>query len=221
MLNEMMQRPIVLPKIVDYMRKSQKRFDNKINKLEIKCNENNVPIIPHETAIFLDFQLGILKPKKILEIGTAVGFSSILMSRSLQEDGKIKTIERHAVMYNDAIKNIKDFGLEKKIEVLFGDANDILPKLEESFDFIFMDSAKSKYIEFLPICLNLLNAGGVIVVDDIFQAGTILDDVSEIPRRDRTIHKKLNEFLDFVHSNESLKSTLIPLGDGFIMIQKI
>lgn len=221
MQNEMMQRPVVLPKLVDYMRKSQRKFHNKLNELEKKCNYENVPIIPHETAIFLDFQLGIIKPKNILEIGTAVGYSSILMSSHLKEGGRITSLERHDVMYNQATKNIKDFGLEDKIDVVFGDAKDILPKLDEKFDFIFMDSAKSKYIEFLPYCLNLLETDGIMIVDDIFQGGTILNDISEIPRRDRTIHKRLNLFLDTVQNDDNLKSTLIPLGDGIIMIQKI
>lgn len=221
MLNEMMHRRIVLPKIVDFMRSSQRSFNKELNELEMACNKKNVPIIPHETAVFLDFLLGILKPKNILEIGTAVGFSSILMAQNIGKDGKIKTIERHDVMYEKAIDNIKKFGLDHQIEVIFDDAKNVLTKLDEEFDFIFMDSAKAKYIEFFPYCMKNLKLNGIMMVDDIFQAGTILDDEADIPRRARRIHKRLNQFLDVVQNDDSLKSTLIPLGDGIILIEKI
>lgn len=221
MLNEMMHRRIVLPKLVYFMRKSQRKFDKNLHELEMYCNENNIPIIPHETAIFLDFQLGLIKPNKILEIGTAVGFSSILMSQHLSENGKIITIERHDVMYKEARENIKKFGLEDKIDIIFDDAKNVLKNLDDKFDFIFMDSAKSKYLEFYPYCMKNLRLNGILLVDDIFQGGTILDNESEIPRRNRTIHRKLNEFLEFVQNYNSVKSTLLPLGDGVIMIQKV
>lgn len=123
-------------------------------------------------------------------------------------------------MYNQAIENIKKFNLENRIQVVFGDAKNILPSLENTFDFIFMDSAKSKYVDFLPICINLLNDNGFIIIDDIFQGGSIFDDEINIPRRNRSIHKKLNELLDFVKNTESIKYSLVPLGDGILMIKK-
>lgn len=221
MLNEMMSKRIVLPNIVDYMRKSQVRFYKELDELEKYCNEKNIPIIPHETAVFLDFLLGIIKPKNILEIGTAVGYSSILMEMNLDKEGKIKTIERNPKMYFEALKNIKKFQLEHRIEVIFEDAIEVLKKLDEKFDFIFMDSAKSKYIEFYPFCMEKLKLNGILMVDDIFQGGTIFNESSSIPRRNRKIHKRLNEFLDFVQNDKSIKSTLIPLGDGIIIIQKL
>lgn len=221
MLNEMMDRPVVLPKLVEYMRKSQRKFDNKLDQLQMWCNENRVPIIPHETAVFLDFQLGILKPKNILEIGTAVGYSAILMSNHLDETGQLITIERSDLMARRAKENIKNFGLEDKIKLIEGDAKDILPRINQKFDFIFMDSAKSKYIEFFPLCMDLLEVGAILMVDDIFQGGTILDDEKDIPRRNRNIHRKLNKFLDFIQKDDAIKTTLIPLGDGVVFIQKL
>ena len=104
--------------------------------------------------------------------------------------------------------------------LLEGQAAEILPTLSGPYDFIFMDSAKSKYIEFLPECLRLLRKGGVLMVDDVFQAGTILDPLEEIPRKNRAIHRKLNEFLDVVMTHPQLTSTLVPLGDGVILITK-
>lgn len=221
MLNEMMTRRIVLPKIVDYMRESQGRFYKELDELEKYCNEENIPIIPHETAVFLDFMLGLIKPKNILEIGTAVGYSSILMEMNLSKNGKIKTIERNPKMYFEALKNIKEFKLEERIEVIFDDAIEVLKNLDEKFDFIFMDSAKSKYIEFYPYCIKNLNINGILMVDDVFQGGTVFDDITTIPRRNRNIHKGLNEFLEFVQNDDSVKSTLLPLGDGLLMVQKL
>jgi len=221
MQNEMMDKPIVKENIVDYMRTSQRRFESGLDQLEKWCNENRVPIIPHETAVFLDFQLGIIKAEKILEIGTAVGFSAMLMARHLPSDGILYTIERFDYMSKRAKSNFKKLGYEDKIKIIEADAKEILPDLDEKFDFIFMDSAKSKYIEFFPHCMRLLNLGGVMIVDDIFQGGSILDDESEIPRRSRTIHRRLNKFLDFIQNDDSIKTSLVPLGDGIVMIQKI
>lgn len=221
MLNEMMKRRIVLPKIVDYMRESQGHFYKELDELEKYCNEENIPIIPHETAVFLDFMLGLIKPKNILEIGTAVGYSSILMEMNLSKDGKIKTIERNPKMYFEALKNIKEFKLEERIEVIFDDAIEVLKNLDEKFDFIFMDSAKAKYIDFYPYCMKHLNQDGILLVDDVFQGGTVFDDITTIPRRNRNIHKGLNEFLEFVQNDDSVKSTLLPLGDGLLMVQKL
>lgn len=220
MLNEMMYKKIINSDILDYIRNSQRKFYKELDELEQEANKLNMPIIPHETAVFIDFLLSIFKPKKILEIGTAIGYSSILMSASLQKNGKIYTIERNPKMYNQAIENIKKFNLEDRIQVVFGDAKNILPSLENTFDFIFMDSAKSKYVDFLPICINLLNDNGFIIIDDIFQGGSIFDDEINIPRRNRSIHKKLNELLDFVKNTESIKYSLVPLGDGILMIKK-
>lgn len=221
MINEMMDRPVVLPNLVDYLRKSQRKFDGYLGELEKWCNENRVPIIPHETAVFLDFQLGLIKPNNILEIGTAVGFSGSLMAKNLPENGTLTTIDRNPVMYERAKENFVKTGVADKVEILEGDAAEILPKLDKKFDFIFMDSAKAKYIEFFPYCMKVLEDGGILMVDDIFQGGTILDEIETIPRRVRKIHKRLNQFLDFIQNDDSIKTTLLPLGDGIVLIQKL
>lgn len=161
-----------------------------------------------------------MKPKNILEIGTAIGFSSSLMAQYVGEEGHVTTIDRFDVMIRKAKATYERLGLEEKVTLLEGQAAEILPTLTGPYDFIFMDSAKSKYIEFLPECLRLLRVGGVLMVDDVFQAGTILDPIEEIPRSQRTIHRKLNQFLDTVMTHPDLTSTLLPLGDGVIMITK-
>ncbi|MFS0965061.1 O-methyltransferase, partial [Enterococcus durans] len=153
-------------------------------------------------------------------IGAAIGFSSSLMAQFVGEDGHVTTIDRFDVMIKKAKKTYQRLDLEEKVTLLEGQAAEILPTLEGPYDFIFMDSAKSKYIEFLPECLRLLRKGGVLMVDDIFQGGTILLPDEEIPRGKRAIHRKLNEFLRVVMNHPDLTSTILPLGDGVILMTK-
>nr|WP_242596439.1 O-methyltransferase [Enterococcus ureasiticus] len=218
--NEMMHRPVVKQELVDFMRNKQKKVQGELGVIEEEAHEAGVPIIPHETVAFLQFFLDQIKPKNILEIGTAIGFSSSLMAQYVGEDGHVTTIDRFDVMIRKAKVTYERLGLTDKVTLLEGQAAEVLPTLTGPYDFIFMDSAKSKYIEFLPECLRLLRVGGVLMVDDVFQAGTILDPIEEIPRSQRTIHRKLNQFLDTVMTHPDLTSTLLPLGDGVIMITK-
>ncbi|MBO0474948.1 O-methyltransferase [Enterococcus sp. DIV0840] len=220
MRNEMMHRPVVKQELVDFMRNKQKKVQGELGVIEEEAHEAGVPIIPHETVAFLQFFLDQIKPKNILEIGTAIGFSSSLMAQYVGEDGHVTTIDRFDVMIRKAKVTYERLGLTDKVTLLEGQAAEVLPTLTGPYDFIFMDSAKSKYIEFLPECLRLLRVGGVLMVDDVFQAGTILDPIEEIPRSQRTIHRKLNQFLDTVMTHPDLTSTLLPLGDGVIMITK-
>lgn len=219
MRNEMMHRPVVKPELVEYMRNSQKQLPGELGKIEQDAHEKEVPIIPHETVVFMQFLLGQLQPKEILEIGTAIGFSSSLMA-NIVENSHVTTIDRFDVMIRKAKETYARLDNEAQITLLEGQAADILPSLSGPYDFIFMDSAKSKYIEFLPACLRLLRKGGVLMVDDIFQAGTILQPIEEIPRGQRAIHRKLNLFLNTVMTHPQLTSTLVPLGDGVILITK-
>lgn len=216
----MMHRPVVMEKIVQFMREEQKPFEGVLGEIQQYANELGIPIIPHETAVFIDMLCAIIQPKNILEIGTAIGYSGSLMARYLPEDGKLITIDRYAKMYERAKVNFERMGLTDKIELLEGDAADILPELTGSFDLIFMDSAKAKYVEFLPYLIERMHVGSVLLIDDVFQGGTILDDESEIPKRVRKIHRKLNELFETVHQNSSLRSSIIPLGDGVLMIRK-
>jgi len=220
MRNEMMYRPVVKPELVAFLRNEQKQLSGELGQIEKEANESEVPIIPHETVVFMQFLLGQIKPKQVLEIGTALGFSSSLMAQYVGEDGHVTTIDRFDVMIRKAKKTYERLGLEDRVTLLEGQAADILPELTGPYDFIFMDSAKSKYIEFLPECLRLLKKGGVLMVDDIFQGGTVLDPIEEIPRNRRTIHRKLKRFLDVINSHPDLTTSLVPLGDGIALITK-
>lgn len=216
----MMHRPVVKKELVEFMRTKQKELGGELGIIEKEANEAGVPIIPHETVVFLQFWLTQLKPKNILEIGTAIGFSSSLMAQCMNQEGHVTTIDRFDVMIRKAKLTYERLNMNEKITLLEGDAAEILPTLSGSYDFIFMDSAKSKYIEFLPDCLRLLKKGGVLMVDDVFQAGTILEPLADIPRGQRAIHKKLNQFLQVIMHHPDLTSTLLPLGDGVVLITK-
>ncbi|MGK0604169.1 O-methyltransferase [Enterococcus gilvus] len=220
MRNEMMYRPIINEDILHYLRTEQKQLTGSLGNLEALAHENGVPVIPHETVVFLQFLLKQKQPKSVLEIGTAIGFSASLMAESLGKEAKITTIDRFPVMIEKAKANFEKLGLADQVTLLEGDAADILSTLEGPYDFIFMDSAKSKYIAFLPECLRLLSDDGVLMVDDIFQAGTVLQPIEDIPRKNRAIHRHLNEFLEVVTTSPELTSTLLPLGDGVALISK-
>ncbi|HBK4047290.1 TPA: O-methyltransferase [Enterococcus faecium] len=220
MRNEMMHRPVVKEELLDFMRTQQKKLPGELGKLEEEAHVAEVPVIPHETVVFLKFLLGQLQPERILEIGAAIGFSSSVMATTIGENAHVTTIDRFDVMIEKAKKNYERLGLTDKVTLLEGQAADILPELSGPYDFIFMDSAKSKYIEFLPECLRLLRKGGVLMVDDIFQGGTILLPDEEIPRGKRAIHRKLNEFLRVVMDHPDLTSTILPLGDGVVLMTK-
>lgn len=142
------------------------------------------------------------------------------MAQHLQADGHLTTIDRYEKMYERAKENFEKLGLQDRITLIEGDAAEVLPTLEGEFDLIFMDSAKAKYIEFYPECMRLLRHGGVLIIDDVFQGGTVLDDESEIPKRVRKIHRKLNELFETVLQDPNNRSTLVPLGDGLLMVRK-
>lgn len=220
MRNEMMYRPVVDKEVVEFLRNEQKPLEGRLGEIERQANEDGVPIIPHETVVFLNLLLGQIKPKQILEIGAAIGFSSSLMARHVGDDGHVTTIDRFDVMIKKARKNYEVLGLTDKVTLLEGQAADILSTLEGPYDFIFMDSAKSKYYDFFPDCMRLLKKGGMLIVDDVLQGGTILTPKEEIPKNRRTIHRKLNAFLDVVMHHPSLESSLVPLGDGLLMVVK-
>lgn len=207
--------------INSYLRTIQPHYDGVLGEIEKESRDAQVPVIPHETARLLSVLLTMKKPKNILEVGTAVAFSSGLMSRYLQDGGTITTIDRYELMLKDARKNIARMGLEDTIKILEGDAADILPTLTGSYDVIFLDAAKGQYSAFLPHCLRLLPVGGLLIVDDVLQGGDIAKTRFSVPRRQRTIHKRLRNFLWDISHNDALESSIVPIGDGLAVCVKI
>ncbi|MFS9305640.1 O-methyltransferase [Streptococcus peroris] len=217
--NHNMRRPVVKEEIVDFLRQRQKQVTGSLKELENFAREENIPIIPHETVAYFRFLMETLQPKNILEIGTAIGFSALLMAKHAP-NAKITTIDRNPEMISFAKENFTKFDSRKQITLLEGDAVDILSTLTGNYDFVFMDSAKSKYIVFLPEILKHLEVGGVVVLDDIFQGGDIAKDIMEVRRGQRTIYRGLQRLFDATLNNPGLTASLVPLGDGILMLRK-
>ena len=217
--NHNMRRPVVKQEIVDFMRNRQMQVTGPLKELEDFARKENIPIIPHETVAYFRFLMETMQPKNILEIGTAIGFSALLMAQHSPES-KITTIDRNPEMIGFAKVNFVKYDIRQQITLLEGDAVDVLSTLTESYDFVFMDSAKSKYIVFLPEILKHLEVGGVVVLDDIFQGGDIAKDIMEVRRGQRTIYRGLQRLFDATLNNPGLTASLVPLGDGILMLRK-
>lgn len=214
-----MRRPVVKEEIVEFLRQRQKQVTGSLKELENFAREENIPIIPHETVAYFRFLMETLQPKSILEIGTAIGFSALLMAEHAP-NAKITTIDRNPEMIGFAKENFAKFDSRKQITLLEGDAVDILSTLTGNYDFVFMDSAKSKYIVFLPEILKHLEVGGVVILDDVFQGGDIAKDIMEVRRGQRTIYRGLQRLFEATLDNSGLTASLVPLGDGILMLRK-
>ena len=214
-----MRRPVVKEEIVDFMRTRQKRVSGSLEELENFAHAENIPIIPHETVAYFRFLLETLQPEKILEIGTAIGFSALLMAEHAPH-AQITTIDRNPEMIALAKANFTKFDKSKQITLLEGDAMDLLPGLKDRYDFVFMDSAKSKYVVFLPEVLRCLASGGLIIIDDVFQGGDVAKEIGEVRRGQRTIYRGLHQLFDKTLDQSEITSALLPLGDGILMIRK-
>ncbi len=196
-------------------------FDGKLLELQKRAVHEGIPIIPHETACFIRMLLGILKPVSVLEIGTAVGFSASLFCWYTDKSVCVTTIDRYPYMIERAKENIKFMGLENRITLLEGDAGEILPTLIGGFDLIFLDAAKGQYINFLPDCIRLLNTGGMLISDDVLLSGGVTGSRFQVPRRQRTIHKRLRSFLWEITRNPQLETSILPVGGGLALCRKL
>lgn len=217
--NHNMRRPVVKEEVVEYMRTKQQQNSGHLAELEAFARQENIPIIQHEVVAYFRFLMQTLQPKNILEIGTAIGFSALLMAE-YAPDAQITTIDRNEEMIGFAKENFAKYDMRKQITLVEGDAVDMLETLDEEFDFVFMDSAKSKYIIFLPEVLKRLKVGGVIVFDDIFQGGDIARPIEDVRRGQRTIYRGLHNLFDKTLNHPDLTATLVPLSDGLLMLRK-
>lgn len=212
---------IVEERIVSYINSLEKENSPVLEEIEKEARKDGVPIIRKEMESFLRVMLSIKKPMRILELGTAVGYSAILMSECINGKGQIITIENYDKRIPIAKENIKKAGRENVIKLLEGDAMEIMPTLEsDQFDFVFMDAAKAQYIHFLPEVLPLMKKDGVLITDNVLQEGDLIQSKYVVRRRDRTIHKRMREYLEVVKNHPQLETSIVPIGDGITMSVK-
>lgn len=185
-----------------------------LDELEAYAIQTQVPIIRKEMQSFMRTMLLMNKPKRILEVGTAIGFSALLMSEFMPQDGHITTIENYEKRIPIARANFQKYGKEDRITLLEGDAAEVLKTLEGPYDFIFMDAAKGQYIHYLPQIMRILTPGGVLISDNVMQDGDIIESKYAITRRDRTIHRRMREYLYTLTHHEELQTSILTLGDG-------
>lgn len=203
---------IVSERIVTYINSLDSGNGAFLDTLEQQAKREQIPVIRHEMQSFLKVLLQIKKPSRILEVGTAVGFSAILMCRN--SNAQITTIENYEKRIRQAKENFARAGVQERVRLLEGDAAVVLKELTGSFDFIFMDAAKGQYPAFLPDVLRLLDAGGILLSDNVLQEGDLTESHFAVERRNRTIYKRMREYLYELKHNDSLTTSIIPIGDG-------
>ena len=189
-----------------------KMMEDKINLIKEKALEEHIPIIMDDTLKVIGSILEKNKPTKILEIGTAVGYSAICFSKYLAKNGRIDTIERDEERIREAKINIKDMELEDIIQIYEGDAVEILPTLNEKYDMVFIDAAKGKYPFFLKEALRMLNNDGIIFADNILYKGYVMSDYNK--HKQRTAVRNLREYIKEVTENDNLETEILEVGDG-------
>lgn len=203
---------IVYNEVVSYIRGLIPKRNEYFQDLEAYADLHHVPIIQPEVAQFMQTLLHLHKPKRILEIGTAIGYSASIMAE-VMENGEIVSIEIRESSREMALKNVAKMPTNVTFDLRLGDALEVIPAIEGKFDFIFIDASKGHYLEFLDLCLSKLNVGGLIVSDNILYKGMIADQ-KLVERRKKTIVKRMRNYLSELNALENLQTSIIPIGDG-------
>ena len=211
---------IVDERMVTYIRSLEVPESAVIEAIEQEALRDRVPIIRKEMQSFLKVLLMIKRPMRILEVGAAVGFSSILMSEYMPEGGHITTIENYDKRIPIARANFKRAGKEEQIDLIEGEALEVMHGLEGPYDLIFVDAAKGQYIHYLPEVMRLLGTDGVLVSDNVLQECDIIESRFAVERRNRTIHSRMREYLYELKHHDQLQTSIIPLGDGVALSVK-
>ena len=189
-------------------------YDEVITSIRKEAEENRVPVIRREAGEFIKMLIMMNKPKRILEIGSAIGFSAIFMSRFLEDGAHITTIENYQPRIEEAKKNIERAGAQDVITLLEGDALEILPGLSGEYDMVFMDAAKGQYGSFFKDAIRLLGEGGILLCDNVLQDGDVLESRFAVTRRNRTIHSRMREYLYELTHDPELETAILNIGDG-------
>ena len=208
-------------RVLDFIRSFEvDRGSEALHMIEKEAIRDDVPIIRKESGELLRILLQIKKPEKILEVGAAIGFSSVFMGENTDNNTHITTIENYPPRIERAKANIALAGMEDKITLISGDAAEVLKELSGSWDFIFMDAAKGQYIHFLPDVLRLLAPDGLLFSDNVLQDGDVLESRFAVTRRNRTIHSRMREYLTMLTHTPELTTSVIPIGDGVSLTMK-
>lgn len=211
---------VVDERIITFINSLETENSEILEAIEREALDTYVPIIRKEMQSFLKVLLTIQKPMRILEVGTAVGFSALLMSDNVPAECKITTIENFKKRIPIARENFRRAGKEEQITLLEGDALQVMKELDAGYDFIFMDAAKGQYIHYLPEVMRLLEPGGTLVSDNVLQDGEIIESRFAVERRNRTIHGRMREYLYELKHNDELVTAILPLGDGVALSTK-
>ena len=190
-----------------------------LEKIKVKALENHIPIIMDDTLEVVGDLLSKIKPKLILEIGTAVGYSAMCFSKYISEDGYIDTIEREHERVEEAKKNVELVGVADKVNIIEGDAVEILPTINKKYDVVFIDAAKGKYPIFLKEALRLINKNGYIIADNVLYKGYVMSDYNK--HKQRTAVRNLREFIAEITKNPTLETKILEVGDGLAIIKVI
>ena len=211
---------LVNERIVSFINSFDREDSEICMTIEKEARSTYVPIIRKEMGALLKVFMAMQRPKNILEVGTAVGYSSILMGENTDADTKITTIENYDKRIPIARENFVRAGMENKITLIEGDAGEVLKTLAGPYDFIFMDAAKAQYIVILPDIIRLLAPGGVLVTDNVLQEGDIIESRYGVTRRNRTIYDRMREYLYAVTHSDELQTSIVPIGDGITISVK-
>lgn len=202
-------------RVVDFIRSFARDSDSPmLHRIREEARSGGIPIIRRETEDLIKVLLQMKKPERILEVGTAIGFSAVLMAQNTPDHVTLTTIENYPPRIIRARENIKDAGLTDRIHMIEGDAAEVLKGLEGSYDFIFMDAAKGQYLHFFPEVMRLLSPDGVLVSDNVLFDGDIYQSRYAIRRRNHTIHNRMREYLYVLTHDDSLSTVILQTGDG-------
>ncbi|HEX2944813.1 MAG TPA: O-methyltransferase [Clostridia bacterium] len=206
--------------VTEYIKNIIRPNEGILSELEQYASEHHVPIAAPETARLLKVLGMLVKPVRILEVGTAIGYSSIILAGTLAPGGRIDTIERQEEMLAKARENIKKAGLEHTISIIAGEAEEVLSCLDKQYDLIFLDAAKGQYPEFLPDCLRMLKQGGLLVSDNVLFKGMVASDELVVKRK-KTIVNRMRTYLEILCSAPALETSILPVGDGVALTYKL
>lgn len=187
--------------------------NEKLEAFRKQCEDRELPIIHKEVGQFIKMAIKQQNARNIIEVGCNVGYSSIFMSHVMNNEGKVVTMERSEKFYQEALNNIKSFGLEKNIDVHFGDAVEILDNIGGTFDIAFIDAAKSYYKIFFDKCCQKMKSGGIILSDNVLYQGMIATD-DLVVRRKKTLVRNLRNYLEYISHDDRYITSVLPLGDG-------